>query len=119
MPDVPIQMHVNRTGIGQQFAHQNQTRGNHRQIRGGAVAPGVGVGELLDDGGFLFEGDAGQEYFGAVVGFGIEGRINVDQVDFPSQAGRVFIARQKRRHRQKIIAVNQAIRRICGSGLID
>ncbi|MHB1271753.1 MAG: hypothetical protein ACYCZD_03110 [Rhodanobacter sp.] len=57
----------------------------------------------------LFQLHAGQRNLGAVVGLGIERRVDVDQVDLAAQARRVFVAGQQRGHRQQVVAVDQPV----------
>ena len=61
----------------------------------------------------MLQFDAGQHDLGAVVGFAVKRRVDVDQVNLAAQAGRLFVTRQERRHRQQVVAVNQAIRPRC------
>ncbi|MBL0355327.1 MAG: hypothetical protein IPP03_22910 [Dechloromonas sp.] len=60
MPDMPVEgCNVDRPGIVQQLAHQNQP-GVIIADGGRAISPGVGIGKLFDDVGFLFQFNKGK-----------------------------------------------------------
>ncbi|MNS94327.1 hypothetical protein D3C72_1285390 [compost metagenome] len=109
VPHMPVQVHVDRAGVGQQLAHQNQARRDHGKVGGRAIAPVVREGQLLDDRGAVFLFHAGQGGLGAVVGFAVKRRVGVDQVNLATQAGGLLVACEQRCHGQQVVAMDEAV----------
>ena len=57
----------------------------------------------------LLDSGSGKHDVGAVVGLGVEGGIDVDQVDLAAHGGVVIIARKKGGHGKQVVSVDQAV----------
>ena len=105
MPHVPVDMHINTTLIAQQFAHQGEARIHIAQVRQCAThvfathraTPGVGIGKLLQHRWLAVDVGARECDFGAVVGFAVEWRVDVNQINLAAQTVEAgfWVARKK------------------------
>ena len=105
MSHVPVNMHINTTLFAEQFAHQGKARVHIAQVSQRAfdvfatnyAAPSVGIGKLLQYGGLAVDVGARECDFGAVVGFAVEWRVDVNQINLAAQTVEAgfWVARKK------------------------
>jgi hypothetical protein len=106
-----IQMHIDATVLCQQFVQQHHRLVEPLQVRLHPSPPSVAVRLLLDDARLLGEGqrvlllvvagrDGGAE---GEVGAGVEGRVDVDEVDLAGELG------QQRRQDVLLVALDEAV----------
>ena len=111
MSYMPINMDINAASLGKQFAHQHEARIHVFEVTHRAFLPKVGIAELLNHRGALHHLTARQGDFCAIVGFAVERRVDVNQVDGTAQRRRSVgrVALQQGLHGEHVVAIDEAV----------
>jgi hypothetical protein len=87
MMHMVVQMDIDATHLRQQLAEHYNSFVEPLEIGVEAAAPGVAVGFLLDDAGLFGEALAVHLHLERAVGAGVEGWVDVDEVDLAGELG--------------------------------
>jgi len=111
MPDVPVEVYIDRTLFAQEFPHQYKARIDHLQIADSAVLPCVGISELLKHRGLLFNRRAGQGDLRPIIRLAVKRRVYINQVNLAAhgrQAG-FRVASKQRLHHQQVVPIDKPV----------